>query len=226
MMAEAQVPESNILENLRQILEARGLKFYINPPRDIIPKFLGDFQPDAIALGPEGGVVVEVKHRRGSQAEQQLAEIARRVADQKGWEFRIIYLNPSTDEMPPIAKPSFEQLQAIFREIEALTKGGYYAAALLTAWAALEALARLAGANNEGGMRRGATPIQAVQTLAEEGYIESEPAERIREMARLRNAVVHGDFSVAVSAEQVEYLLKQLQVIASDIMSVTRELDD
>jgi len=215
MMSEARLPESDILENLRQILEARGLKFYINPPRDIIPKFLGDFRPDAIALGPEGGVVVEVKRRRGSGAEQQLAEIARRVADQKGWEFRIIYLNPSTDEVPPIAKPSFEQIQATFTEIDALTKGGHYAAALLTAWAP-----------NESRMRRGATPIQAVQTLAEEGYIESEPAERLREMARLRNAVVHGDFSVAVSAEQVEYLLKKLQVIASDIMNVTRELND
>ena len=40
-------------------------------------------------------------------------------------------------------------------------------------------------------------------------------------MANLRNAVVHGDLSVDVPVEQVEGLLKELQAIASDIMSVT-----
>jgi hypothetical protein len=40
-------------------------------------------------------------------------------------------------------------------------------------------------------------------------------------MAKLRNAVVHGDLSVQVPVEQVEYLLQQLRLIASDVLSVT-----
>ena len=39
-------------------------------------------------------------------------------------------------------------------------------------------------------------------------------------MVKLRNAVVHGDFTVDVSAEQIEDLLKQLEAIASDIESM------
>lgn len=84
----------------------------------------------------------------------------------------------------------------------------------------MESLARLTSTQGEGGRPRGLSPIQAIQTLTEEGYLENDTADRLREMAKLRNAVVHGDFSVDVPAEQVEGLLRQLQAIASDIMSV------
>ena len=43
-------------------------------------------------------------------------------------------------------------------------------------------------------------------------------------MVKLRNAVIHGDFSAEVPAEQIEDLLTQVQAIASDIMSVMPEL--
>jgi uncharacterized protein YutE (UPF0331/DUF86 family) len=223
MMSEAQLWESNALRNLQQSSEARGLKFYLNPPREIVPEFLGDFQPDAIALGPEGGIVIEVKSQRNPGSEKQLAAIAKRVSSQKGWEFRAIYQNPPLDESPSITKPTPEQLQAVFGQIEALIKAGYAAAALVIAWAALESLARLASTSSEHKMSRSLTPIQAVQILAEEGYIENEVADRLREMARLRNAVAHGDFSTNVSEGQVENLLKQLQTIASNIATVTCE---
>jgi len=196
------------------------MKFYINPPREIIPEFLGDFRPDAIALGPDGGMIIEVKFGRNADSERQLAAIAKKVSDQKGWEFRAIYLSPPADEASPIGKPAPEQLPAMFKEIEALTAGGHQAAGLVMAWAALEALARLASAD-EPTRRSGFSPIQAVQTLAEEGYIENESAAGLREMAKLRNAVVHGDLSVEVSQAQVEGLLKQLKEIASDIAGVS-----
>jgi hypothetical protein len=125
------------------------------------------------------------------------------------------------DQTPPISKPTPEQLRATFGEIGALMKGGHPAAAFVTAWASLESLARLASANSEARTSMGFSPIQAIQTLAEEGYVENEAADRLRGMAYLRNAVVHGDLSVEVPVEQVEWLLKQLQAIASDVMSVT-----
>lgn len=222
-MSDSQLWESNVLRNLQQVSEARGLKFHVNPPRELIPEFLGDFRPDAIALGPGGGIIIEVKHRRSIASERQLAAIAKKVAGQQGWEFRAIYLNPPMNETPPIAKPTPEQLQATFGEIEALTKAGHPAAALVTAWAVLESLARLASTNSEATAPRTFSAIQAVQALAEQGYIENEAAERLREMAKLRNAVVHGDFSVNVPAEQVEDLLQELQAIASGIMSIAPE---
>jgi uncharacterized protein YutE (UPF0331/DUF86 family) len=223
MISEARLLESNALRNLQKLSEARGLKFYVNPPREIVPEFLGDFRPDAIALGPEGGMVIEVKFQRSPESEQHLAAIARSVSAQKGWEFRAIYLNPASDEMPPIEKPTPEQLQATFREIEELTKGGHRVAAFVRAWAALESLTRLASANGETRSVTSLPPIQVIQTLAEEGYLENEAADRLRQMVKLRNAVVHGDLSVDVPAEQLEDLLEQLQAIGSEVMSMTPE---
>ena len=214
-MSETQLWESKFLRNMQQVSEARGLRFYINPPREIVPDFLGDFQPDAIALGPDGGIIFEVKNQRNPASERQFAAIARRISAQKGWELRMIYLNPPMDETPPIAKPTPEQLQDTFREIEALAKGGHSAAALVTAWAALESLARLASSYNEVERPTSLSPMQAVQRLAEEGYLEHEAANRLREMVKLRHAVVHGDLSVNVSTGQVESLLKELRAIAS-----------
>src|SRR5271166_3026417 len=110
MTSEPTLWESSVLGNLQRDFEARGMKFYVNPPREIVPEFLGDFRPDAIAKGPEGGIIIEVKARRSRDTEMQLAEIAKRVSKQKGWEFRVIYLNPPIDETPPIAKPTPRQL--------------------------------------------------------------------------------------------------------------------
>ena len=78
------------------------------------------------------------------------------------------------------------------------------------------------------GRQRGVTgtrafsPIfQAIQILAEEGYIDNTVADRLREMAKLRNAVVHGDLSAIVSSNQVQDLLVQLRTIQSEVMAVT-----
>ena len=220
MMSEARFPQSDAFNVLRQAFEARGMKFHIHPSREIIPEFLGGFQPDAMALGPDGGVIIEVKSRKSPGLERNLSEIAKKVSGQKGWEFRLIYLNPLMDEIPSIAKPTPEQLQNTFREIEALTEGGHSAAAFVIAWAALESLARLA--RGDVGTRN-VSPLQAIQILAEEGYLENQIAGGLRDMVRLRNAVVHGDLSVDVPAGQVKSLLDQLQTIASEIMSVTSE---
>jgi len=217
MTSEPTLWESSVLGNLQRDFEARGMKFYVNPPREIVPEFLGDFRPDAIAKGPEGGIIIEVKARRSRDTEMQLAEIAKRVSKQKGWEFRVIYLNPPIDETPPIAKPTPRQLQAAFEEIEALKKGGHNAAAFLTAWATLESLARLTNGSSEARAQKGFSPLQAIQMLAEEGYVENETADNLRKMVKLRNSVAHGDLSVEVPEGQVEGLLRGLRAIAANI---------
>ncbi|WP_428493715.1 HepT-like ribonuclease domain-containing protein [Rhodopila sp.] len=59
-----------------------------------------------------------------------------------------------------------------------------------------------------------------MQALAEEGYIENDVADCLRDMTTLRNALVHGDFSVNVSAEQVGVLLNEVRAIGANIFSV------
>ena len=221
MMPESQPWELNALRNLQHPYEACGLQFHINPSHELIPPFLAGYRPDAIAVDPDGGgIIIEVKRHRSGAADRQLAELAKQVAKQKGWEFRAIYTNPATERLDTIAEPTLGQLDAKLQEIRVLAEAGHYDPALISGWAVLEALARLAGGS---GISTAYSPIQAVQALAEEGYIENEEAQRLREMSRLRSSVVHGDFSVNVSAEQVAFLLEQLEALKSSIMKVVAE---
>lgn len=219
-MSETQAWDRNVLKNMQTVFEGQGFKFYLNPSRDLVPDFLEDFEPSAIALSSDGGIIIEVKHRRSPASEKRLAAIAKKISAHKGWEIRVIYLNPPEDETPPIKNPTPEQLENTFRDIDGLAKTGHFAAALVTAWAALEALARLAGAYNGAERPESFSPMQAVQRLAEEGYVEHEVADHLREMIKLRNAVVHGDLSAKVPAGQVERLLKELRAIAAAIADV------
>ncbi len=190
------------------------MTFYVDPPRKVVPDFLGSYQPNAIARGPEGGIIIGVTYPGSGRAEKRLAEISQKVSHQKGWTFQLVYLNLLDEE--PIAKPTWQQLQAAFREIETLVSGGHHAAALDNAWAVLEALARLATTESET-ERFSTSPLHAVQALAGEGFVENEVADRLRCLARLRDAVIHGDLSADVPANQVETLVQDLRLIASEI---------
>ncbi len=221
MTSEEQPSESGLLKSLQLSSEKHGFQFYINPPRNLVPPFLAGYQPDAIARRPDGGgVIIEVKRGGSRASNRQLSEIAKVVSAQKGWELQVIYVNAATEAPLDFAKPTYEQIEVRLTELEALTKAEYRAPALILGWAVLESLARLASAGSGVGRSGGFSPIQAVQTLAEHGYLENDVAQNLREMAKLRNTVVHGDFSIDIPAEQVELLLKQLKAIASDIMTV------
>ena len=201
--------------------EKRGLEFLINPARDLVPAFLAGYQPDAIVKRPDGGgIIIEVKRQRTRSSDSYLSDISKRISAQKGWEFRVIYLNPTADVPIEFARPTHEQITARLDEGETLAVTGHRVSALILGWAVLEALARLAVAHDEAKHSEPFSPLQAVQTLAEEGYLENDAAQSLRQMASLRNALVHGDFSADISAEQVQWLLAQLRAIASDIMSV------
>ena len=220
-MPENQSWALNALRNLQASYEARGLKFVIKPSREILPSFLEGYQPDAIAIDPNGGgAIIEVKRQESHASNRKLAELAKKIGAQRDWEFKAIYTHPATENPDNIAKPTLEQIDPRLQEMRILADTGHFAPALVFGWAILESLARLASSSVRS---TGLSPIQAVQALAEEGYIENEDAQRLRDLAKLRSAVAHGDFSVDVSAEQVDFLVSQLNELTSHIAKVTAE---
>jgi REase_AHJR-like len=221
MMPESRTWEMGVLRDLRETYEGRGMHFYINPPPDVVPRFLGGYRPDAIAIGSDGqGVVFEVKSYRTPTTQGQMDELKRRVSTQDGWQLEVIYTNPPTDETN-IAKPTAEQIESRLEEVEKLEQAGYHAPAFLTGWAVLESLARLATPPGSSAQAISLGAIQVVQKLAELGYLENEEASGLRALAKIRNAVVHGDFSVNVSAAQVMTFLERLKALTSEIVRST-----
>jgi REase_AHJR-like len=218
MTPETQTWEGEVLERLRKTYEERGLRFVSHPTRDVTPSFLAGYQPDALALGPHGGVVIEIKRQRQPASELKLAAIADRVAKQHGWEFRVIYANDRTEDTPDIPRPTKEQISQRLAEIERMVRAGHLTPAFVIGWAVMESLTRLLA--DEGGPRPAVvdSPIQTIQRLAMDGYLDGAAAQRLRDMAGLRNSAVHGDLSVKVARADVEFLLTQIREIASSLV--------
>lgn len=225
MTADAAVLENAALQNVRRLSESRGLRFYVNPPEGIVPGFLGDVRPDAIAVGPDGGIVFQFQPRRDVQADPRLSEIARRLSGQPGWEFRAIYFNPFDTDAAPLSVPTLQQIDEALREARILLDGKHSRAALVTAWAALEGLARLARTADEDGARGSLSPLQAVQALAEEGYLENAEATELRRLGRVRNAAVHGDYATPVSECDAADVLNRVQAVAAEMRAVYEQTD-
>jgi hypothetical protein len=219
MTSKTASPEQDVTEDLRRSFEAQGLTLYSNPGDDIIPDFLRGYRPDAIVRYKDGGgIIFEIKQRRSDQTDRQLAQIAQRVAPHKGWEFRAVFINPETPVVIP--KPTREQINSKIKEMQTLIRLQHYGPALIIGWAIIESLARLV-MDDDRAPSKPLSPMQAVQILAQEGYLENQAAQHLREMTRLRNAAVHGDFSVDIPIGQAETILKQIEAISSIIAKAT-----
>jgi hypothetical protein len=223
MRTDNELLESSALRELKLLAKERGFEFILHPVGDVIPGFLGGYEPDAIVKRPDGGgIIVEVKGVGRSSSDRWLSEISKRVSRESGWEFRVIVAAPVT-RPAPLPEPTPEQIATRLREIDDLADTGHHVPALILGCAVLEALARLASIHDGSEHLGPVSPVQAIQVLAQEGYLENDVAADLRRMTSLRNALVHGDLAADVSAEQVAALIERLRMIAADVIRVERE---
>lgn len=208
-----------LLDSLAKDAERRGWTFLVAPQKSALPEFLGDYRPDAIVLNSEGGVIIEITNRRDIAQKGRLAEVAKIVSGQRGWSFRVFYANPSDQPRASFLSPTSEEVITGINEARALDAMGQERAALVMAWAALEAVARLVMSQADIDSAKPISPIQAVQTLAQEGYLSDEDAAQLRDLARIRNEVVHGGLSVRVSREEVGRLIENLESISEKLQN-------
>lgn len=206
-----------LMGRLQKDAEKRGWKFYIQPSPQVIPEFLKGYRPDALGVGPDGGVVIEIKARRHDAQRESLSKVANLVEAQKGWEFRAFYVSPPVEVRPDLSVPTVSELASGIAEARVLLESGHERAALVIAWSLLEAIARLVTPQGERTRARPLSPVQAVQTLAEMGYLEEVDARRLRELTNLRNAVVHGGLRTVVPANDVARLIHDLEEITHNL---------
>lgn len=197
--------EAAILDRLKDRYEQQGYQFFAHPGPELIPAFLGGFRPDAIALKPGDRLIIEVKLKQPPvNAEKHLAEIARKVAMQSGWRFTVLVEDESPEGGVRVRRSTAAEIGRQLAEVAALAQAGHARAAFILAWAVLEAAAR---ASCPTLTDRPLTPMQTIQELAMQGVIEEAAADRLRDMLAARNAVAHGDFSVAVEPAAVRFLI-------------------
>ncbi|MGX7705507.1 hypothetical protein [Methylobacterium sp. Gmos1] len=206
-----------LLHSLRQDAERRGWTFYAPPPKDVIPDFAEDYKPDAIVITPEGGAMIAITDRGSLARNTRLAEIARRVSERPGWSFRLFYANTSTQAEPSPPRSTVEEVQSGITEVRVLDETGHGRAALVMGWATLEAIARLVMDRRGIEPTGPVSPIQAVQVLVQEGYLDDDDARRLRALARTRNEIVHGGLGTPISREDVTGLIRDLEAMAGTL---------
>lgn len=194
--------ERQILEMIRQTLEAEGLDVYLHPSPSMLPPFMAGYRPDMIALGGAKKVAVELIDG-STTAQQKIKHIGERFIGVEDWELRIIHAAPASEPAFP-AVQSEAQIASALAEAEHCIEAGTLEAGLVIAWSALEAVGRSLMPLQ---FTRAQASSRFVEHLAHEGWLTPTDAEFARETAALRNAIAHGDFIRSITAEQVGRLL-------------------
>jgi REase_AHJR-like protein len=196
--------ESRVLALLRNRYEADGFSFIEHPDSAALPAFMRGYRPDALALGKDKSIAIEVKMRRTSVMEESLKAITERFRDQPLWELHVVYGDQIEDQ--PIAPPTPEQIQIQLKEAEALLAENHPRAALVLGWAAVEAIARALSPDFPAS--GGRTMRQAVELLEHLGRLRFHEAQELRRLIPLRAKVVHGDLQTPITPAEVEPVLK------------------
>lgn len=202
--------EQAILENLRERYEGKGYAFFAYPPRDLLPPFLEGYMPDAIALGPNERVAIEVKPYRGQANPSQLSKVASLFSGHPEWKFIVVYSDENARQDMLLSQPSRRDVESELSTVETLMRQGQTRAALVLAWGALEAAARLL-VSPQDRTSHGRSPRQVLEQLERDGYLDRETARPLWEAVALRNAAVHGDFAAEIGDTAIEQLLAAIR---------------
>lgn len=210
-----QILEREILNNALSDLRADGFEVLLAPTNGLVPSFLGDLRPDAIATKGNQGIIVEVVMRPNSEP-SKIKKIREALLEQKDWQLRLLWLN--TAESPSdLPAQTIDRLNKSLDEIERLKSGGLKGASLLVGWATFEALARTLVS---GRFVKPQSPKRIVDQLVEEGFLTPDEADQLRKLADKRNRLIHGDLDVAVSRHELGLFVDVLKMLA---LEVTRQ---
>lgn len=204
--------ERRALDQIEPKLISRGYRLIREPLPDQLPDFVGRYVPDAIAVGKEPKIAVEIKGREGPNTERSLAGIRQMFEGRKDWTFEAYYF---TSLEPNVAKLPIEVLAEREREIFEIAKTHPQAAFVLS-WSVLEASLRDSGLLEN--VRGGIGPNRIISLLASEGYVTGKEMQPLLELAKLRNQIVHGQLNEFPSEGDVQHLLELARSV--------RDMDD
>ena len=202
MTQVAESREAAVLDIVLPNLVADGYEVFREPSKNLIPKFMKNYRPDAIAIKLDKKIAIEVVSKGGSR-DRMLGDLHSLFSQQSEWELQVIYV-PQRQEgqaVEPLSKPSIQK--ALDRVIQVHDTSGDVAG-ILTGWSVLEATARLAEPLN---FTRPQPSARLVEFLASQGYVTPDEAGLLRSLGRLRNAASHGSLDLSVDRQSLVKLV-------------------
>lgn len=190
--------EQAAIEHISAELQEGGYEVVIEPTGSIVPSFLGKYRPDLIAFKDgQPTVVVEVK-KRSANAEKYISDIARLFEGKFGFEFRVHWI--LSLEAEELQSASLDALHARTKELTIMFERELYGPCLLLCWAMLEAVGRILYPEV---LAKAQRPASVVQKLAAEGDLSIKEAEKLRQLYKVRNNLVHGVLDEKVDKESI-----------------------
>jgi predicted flap endonuclease-1-like 5' DNA nuclease len=208
--------ELAVLTLLRARYHDDGYEFFLHPQPELLPDFLKNFQPDAIALKPGSNVCIEVQTRPSPRAADSLKKISRLFSGRSDWTFRVYFISDFENDLPELTLPLDVQIVGAISRAEKLIELGFMQEAFVASWILLEAAYRKLAASFSPRVGQPLTPTRMVAALQEIGELTNEERAHMQLLARLRSAVVHGDLSIVVTEADVRFLISKVRHLTFD----------
>jgi uncharacterized protein YutE (UPF0331/DUF86 family) len=115
------------------------------------------------------------------------------------------------------SEPDVQQLRAELKKITSLAESGDHKAALVLAWALLEAVTRRLILNRQFGEPKRYLPRTIIETLVSEGLAEDEIGDQLLKLADTRNRLVHGFTRLDVDKKDVDFLVQFIRTLMAGV---------
>lgn len=209
--------EPDVLEATLAGYEADGYDVFVEPSPSVLPQFMRGVRPDAVAIRPDRKIAIEVKRSEG-QSSDHIEQLRAMFVGHPDWELRVLYVSPrSPGATIELATPlAIERAISQAQQLKDVEPAG---SALLIGWSALEAIARLLLPAQLG---RPQPPIRLVEVLATEGLLTPDEADSLREIAKVRNHVAHGELDAEFEPRTVDDLAATVRSLARLIPKAAR----
>jgi REase_AHJR-like len=192
---------SDIVQQMVPELQAEGYEVFVKPTDASLPTFMkgrAGFSPDAIAHRNDKNLAIMVSKSKFAAA-PSIALASTLMRGHPGWELRVVFLDADANELPvPIETEA--AVSDRIAEVRTLMAKGHLQPAFLLGWAILEAAARAVAYEQ---LQWPQSSGRLVQVLAGEGHLTPSEADRLRELAKKRNQLSHGQLQVQVSAAEM-----------------------
>jgi len=197
-----------LLESLLPQYQAEAFEVFLNPSPSILPPFMHEYRPDAVALRPDRKIAIEVV-RPSETSSRKVQDLKSLFAPHSDWEFRVFYVSSSASEKA-LDVVSREAIRSSIERVRALKSAGHLVPALIMSWATLEGVGR---ALLPEPLKRPQAPRRLVEVLAEAGYLTPEEADLLRAAISVRNEAVHGRVDLTVDEQQLDRFLEVLETL-------------
>ena len=211
-MSDQHRAEDAILERHESKWIAQGYKVVRQPRAGDLPSFLKNFIPDALLLGRDPQVVVEIISKGSPHAQKKIAELKSLLQGHDDWRLDVLFAGEEPEQLPLV---STEAVQQSLRSIRAMLPAEPKSA-LLLCWATLEAIARRLEPTKS---MRPQSPGRVVELLAGAGHVTPSKAAQLRKAIQWRNRLVHGDLDLAVTPTQVAEVVEIAENLSRELSS-------